>query len=1029
MEAALGVLALLLVAVCVLAWRLAQGPIDLTWLVRREQAFVSVPGARFAFGSADLAWDGFAASNQPLVVRLRDVSLSLPGGGPSLHAAQARVRFAEGALLLGRFTPRSIGLDGAELSLTRDAGGGLRSGLPDQPGPGAPAAWPAALSQLSVSNADVTLHDAALGLDWRAYAVDLDLEHGADGTIAGQAHATLHAGSVQAQLSARAEPAEGLSRVTAALTPVDPASLAALSPGLARLGRLNAPVGVNLQARLDAVLRPLDGRADLTAGSGAVSMGQGALRMAGGAATLSATRSELRLDSLRLALAPAAAPPGASPAGPVITAQGRAIRADGRIHADAEVDVDLVPMSDLSQYWPAGTGGGARDWLTRNITAGTARKIHVSAGFDAPPDLSDVALSSLAGGMALDDATVWWLRPMPPMVHADARVAVEGPDALRITVQGARQDRLALLPGSFIRITGLQARDQFGDIEASLAGPAADAFSLLNHPRLKLLSRGGVQIVDPAGTLRAHLTMRVPLDDRATMDDIPVTATADLTGLHLGRLVAGRDLDRANLSARVTGAGLTIAGQGHVAGIPARLGFDMDFRNGPASQVLQHLTADGAATPDQLLAAGLPAAAVHVLSGGSAALRVDYTSRRDATAVLQVDADLSQASVATPFGWSKPSGAPSAAGGRVTLQGGRLSAVDNLHAEGPGLAIVSHAVVSPRARTLQLERFDLGRTSAHGQIGFASKAGGPVSVALSGASLDLSAFFGKPDARPAQQEDDKPGLPWSARLDFARVFLAHDTVLAPLHVNAASDGRRILHAFASAGGASPGGSSAGAGLTASIAPGPGSRHVTASAAPAGEALAGLGLAGLSGGTLRLDGGFDDTAPGAPLSGTARLDNFNVRDAPAIGRLLQVMTLYGVADTLHGPGLHFSHLIAPFRWRRRVLRLSNARAFSPSLGLTADGDVDLSNRTADMRGTVVPAYFFNQLLGDLPLVGRLFSPEKGGGVFAARYSVRGPLADPKVGVNPLSALTPGFLRGVFGVFDHRSVGDAGGDHVQ
>ena len=41
--------------------------------------------------------------------------------------------------------------------------------------------------------------------------------------------------------------------------------------------------------------------------------------------------------------------------------------------------------------------------------------------------------------------------------------------------------------------------------------------------------------------------------------------------------------------------------------------------------------------------------------------------------------------------------------------------------------------------------------------------------------------------------------------------------------------------------------------------------------------------------------------------------------------------------------------------------------------------------------------------------------QGGGVFAADYTVRGPLADPKVSVNPLSALTPGFLRGVFNLF--------------
>jgi hypothetical protein len=83
-----------------------------------------------------------------------------------------------------------------------------------------------------------------------------------------------------------------------------------------------------------------------------------------------------------------------------------------------------------------------------------------------------------------------------------------------------------------------------------------------------------------------------------------------------------------------------------------------------------------------------------------------------------------------------------------------------------------------------------------------------------------------------------------------------------------------------------------------------------------------------------------------------------------------------------------------------------------------GDIDLANETADLQGTIVPAYAINSFLGNIPLLGRLFSPERGGGLFAVNYSVRGRLADPAVSVNPLSALTPGFLRGVFGIFQKK-----------
>jgi hypothetical protein len=172
---------------------------------------------------------------------------------------------------------------------------------------------------------------------------------------------------------------------------------------------------------------------------------------------------------------------------------------------------------------------------------------------------------------------------------------------------------------------------------------------------------------------------------------------------------------------------------------------------------------------------------------------------------------------------------------------------------------------------------------------------------------------------------------------------------------------------------------------------------------------------MDGGTLRVDGTFDDAATGNPLSGTAQIEEFRIRGSVGLGKLLQAMTLYGLVDVLRGPGIGFAKLVAPFRKDARSVTLDNARAFSSSLGLTAKGRVDLAAERMDIEGTIVPAYFFNSLLGNIPLLGKLFSPETGGGLFAARYSLRGPIEDPSVFVNPLSALTPGFLRQIFELF--------------
>jgi hypothetical protein len=130
-----------------------------------------------------------------------------------------------------------------------------------------------------------------------------------------------------------------------------------------------------------------------------------------------------------------------------------------------------------------------------------------------------------------------------------------------------------------------------------------------------------------------------------------------------------------------------------------------------------------------------------------------------------------------------------------------------------------------------------------------------------------------------------------------------------------------------------------------------------------------------------------------------------------------MTLYGLVEALQGgDGLVFARLVAPFALTPDALVLRDARAFSASLGVTAKGRILRERRVAEVEGTIVPAYVFNSLLGRVPLLGRLFSPEAGGGLFAATYRVQGPLDEPTVSVNPLAALTPGFLRGLFGIFE-------------
>jgi hypothetical protein len=390
-------------------------------------------------------------------------------------------------------------------------------------------------------------------------------------------------------------------------------------------------------------------------------------------------------------------------------------------------------------------------------------------------------------------------------------------------------------------------------------------------------------------------------------------------------------------------------------------------------------------------------------------LSAAYASQRDGTAKVQVKADLKDAGLALA-GWRKAPGPAADASATILLTNDKLAGISAIQAQGPGMQVVGAAdMVGDRPALLRLERIVLGPTQASGEIRFPAATGGPIRARLAGPLLDLSTeFSGKPANATVRSGSTEPDTPWIADVRFERVLLGKNRGIGGVTAHAEYDGRRLALLQANSTGPER--------VQAVIAPQGVGRRVSVRAADGGALLRALDVTdSIHGGTLALEGQYDDRHPDPPLSGTLDLSNFAVRDAVAVGKLLQAVTIYGIVDAMRGQGVQFTRLILPFRLGGDVLDILEARAFSPSLGLTANGRVDLARNTVDVRGTVVPAYALNSALGHIPLIGRLFSPESGGGLVAVNYSVIGALADPSVVVNPLSALTPGFLRGLFKMF--------------
>ncbi len=1134
--AGLGTALLLLAAAGALAWRLSQAPLPLNWLAPRVEAAARARGVPLSLSGLALGWSGFRDPGAPLRVMLRDPRLG-PPDHPVASAARLEASLALLPLASGRVVPGVVSLDAARIALVRETDGlHLADGTPlapppppGQPGPHAaaspddtapppdaaspgPPSWLAGLDDLQATDTRVTVLDRTLGVTWAVSAPRVTLRREAAGLV-GDASATLSVqtppdavppdaappapgASVRLQASLRPAPDRpGWSVARVRLDPLDPATLGRLVPrlpdGLATaLAGLDLPLSLSAEATLDPALSPRRFAATLDAAAGRVTAGGATLGVSALVLRGEGTPERATLTLERLAMA---APPGAHAPPPTFSGTATLSRDPSGLLARTELGVDHADFAELADYWPPAIARSAQAWITRNITAGTAHDGRFDLTLRAAADGSDLSLTAATGQLLADDATLHWLRPVPPLEHMQARMVLEGPDALSVATQGGIQDGTkhgtqhgtgtpaaagaarhaspgaaeaaggVQLGAGLVRITGLSARDQVAAIGVDLHGAVPALVRLLSHPRLHLLSRHPPGFTSPRGRFATRLDLTVPLDANLDADRIGLRARTHATGVHLGDVAAGQSLDDGTLDLDVTTDGLAARGSATVARMPVRLTLDMDFRAGGPAQVVQSATVRADADAARLGAAGLDLAGV---VEGPLDLDARYSERRDGRATVAIAADLSEAALDVPLGWSKPAGPAAAARAVLLLDHGHLRGVQDLRADAPGLLLRGRAEAGTRGTVLHVERAVIGRTEAAGTVRFPQRPGGAVHADIAGPVLDLSPLLDTPAAPAAPAPEaagstapagtlaqvtapsapavaattGRAGTPWVLDARFARVLLGRGRSIAPVSGHAEHDGRRLdaaqLHAGEGDGSLlltvsaqSPPGQSplvrpapATTVPSADVAarrgppPVPGTvRHVELQAADAGALLSSLDLTDqVRGGRLTLGGTLDQDGPGHPVDATLRLDGFSLLDAPAAGRVLQGVTLFGLVDLMHGPGLHVGRLDLPFRMAGRVIDIHDARATSVSLGATAAGRIDLAAHSLDIAGTIVPAYLPNQLPGRLPLVGRLFSPEPGGGVFAATYTVRGPFDAPKVSVNPLAMLAPGFVRRLLGL---------------
>ena len=1051
------VLAAMAVGVIVLAgiaiWRLSSGPVEVNFLTPAIEAALSDPvaGLDVEVGRTVVTWEGWPKTFD---THAQDVQLRLEnlGGQTTVALPKVAVTFSLRALLQGQFAPTVIEIFGAQVSVLRTEEGQLRFGGGPEVEDARPdhefSHWLAKVLQvlksdqrqdlplsyldiLRVRQGTVLLADEGLDLSLEASAEEFEVRRDGDG-VTGKMLLALAAEEQTATFDASFRHARETQRTDLAISfeKLSPAVMQSIVPEWSFL----AGIRTAFAGSIDATLLEPDWRTTIdfqATGEPGTLVFDGVLPVAHPFNMLflqghyASQTGRIALQQLHLDLGQDNEP------GPRLDAKADLEIEEGSVVLSAEAVATQVPLDDLASYWPEDLAPIARRWVIENIRTGVAEeaRLKLDAGISAD-DPSDIVLQGLSGSLLYRDLDVHYLRPLPPVSRVAGRGTFDS-NSLRLSVKSGELGDIAVSP-TRVDILALDTEDPRIDIALQGQGPFRDILELLDHPELGLIAALGQDPVNARGSAEVSVGFRFPLRQDLTFDDVEVDAHANLAETTMANVLLGRDLYSDNLALTVNNRGLQIIGPVQYDQAHATIDWYRSFLlDEPVKRriTLSRFEVDERARHNLGANTG-PLQLIGLVKGAA-----EITQWRGGDLQADVVLNLAETGISFPqLAWQKSAGQPGRAAFSLHAVEDKVTRIDPFDAEIGDLRAngrIQFGADGEEDRVtlseLRFSRNDLRQVDL-------SLSDDGTSVFLGGGALDVEPFWGIGD----QSEDVSAGTkgnlgPRALTLktgELDRIRFSENHFLEKAAIALQREGPSLTH-FGAQGEiprnfwlppqdpteeAAPS-VPAKKFTVAYHADEAGPSQLSAEADDIGALLRALGVVEtVAGGRLQINGARAGAANDGPFRGHIDVRDFVLTEAPNLARLLTIASFSGLVDLLGGAGIRFDQLVGDFTLTEGVLASDLLRAYGDALGLTAEGQIDLDSLEAEIAGTLVPAYSINRVLGNIPLLGPVLTGGEGQGVVAVTYGIEGDLRKPQISVNPLSALTPGFLRALFGIFD-------------
>lgn len=1031
-----------------LTWRLTQeGPIHLRFLSTYvEQALIRTDQPyRIAIDDTVLTWAGW---DRALDVRAIDLRVRDLDGRELANLPEVSITFSARALFKGLVAPSKIEIIGPKLTLIRNADGSLAFGpsgvtsgpstkdsdgsfealmllagdMLEPPDRSKPTGY---LTSAAILNGSVQIIDNVTGLTWQADNFGAEARRDVGGLV-GDLFAALPQFGDPAVVSAKLNYHRDSSKldIDAAIASLQLSSLGLIEPALSELSTADLAVSAQVQTSIQIANDHMGdiGQVDfsLNSGAGALDLPSvtkmpipvTSLRVAG---RLDRHNDIMSISSLDLDIG-----------GPKISAKadwqgafsGKA--KDGLAPLlTASLKVTQLPAKLLDPYWPETVASDTRAWVVPNIPDGMVDEASANLALRLPLDAEGAKVDSVKGILKTSDLTVHYLRPMPPITKGVATAEFDA-KTFHAKITAGEVGNIKVKDGDLV-ITGLDVEDQFIKVGGNVEAPLKDALQLLDHPRLGYAKKLGIDPKTAGGSASANILFDFPAAKKLTFAQVKVKVAAEMNDVKIAKMRFGKDVTQGVLKLNLDEKGMNITGPIRFADMPIVFDWSQTFSDDALFDEKLHV--NGAATSEQLASLGFD---YRPWVEGSCQCDVTYTTFPDGRATLEGGFDLTNAVLDVPAAkWHKDAGVPGRAELTLEMKNDKPVAIPRFVIGAADLVTGGALQFAPDGSISRVTLPDLKIGNSH-LVGFdAELKEGWTLVTVGGGTLDAEPWMGGDSTTLTPEELAQTGptqqRPFTVKGQLANLRLGDGREVTNATIEAIHDPYWWDVVSFKAGLPS------GEPITFDYRPSkPGEHALNISTKDAGGALRVLDLYNsVKGGTLSITGTVKDNQPWRPLRGKIAMSSFRVINTPFVARFLTVATITGVVDAVTGEGFLFGGAEGRFVKTRGHIDLKKFRSAGPSLGMTAQGQIDLDRNMVNVKGTLVPAYAINSVLGNIPLIGAIIQGGEGEGLFAATYAVTGNLDAPKIDVNEWSALAPGFVRDLF-TDDGTELPDAGDD---